>query len=602
MSDDRVTDYAEDVLAGRELAGPHVRGAALRHLRDLERPDLIYDEGAAHDAIDFYEDVLFLSAGEFEGKPFILLPWQAFCVGSLYGWFMEIRGVELMRFRKSYLETGKGSGKTPLVAGMGIKSICADGEARAECYVLARNKDQTAVTFRAACAMIEQSPALSARLITVGGRDPDRIVFQVGASFMERVSSDSQGKGKSGPIASRVICDEYHEHDSDKMLEFYEAGFKQRKNPLTVITTNAGVSLTSPCGKEHTYAVRVAEGEIENDRYFSYVCAMDPDDDPFTDPTCWPKTNPSMPLTPTLEYVEEQTRKAVGMPSKRSVVDRLQFCRWVEAEAPWIDPAKWDACEVEPEAVPAAEKLREAPSYLGLDLSLKTDLTACARVWDLGEYLFAKIACWMPEDRIEAHADRDEVPYVEWAADGFLQLCPGHTIKYDFVAKWMIEQTEDGNVVGVAFDPHKIDALEEALEDAGSWTSREPDGGGLWMVPHPQGFMGETRRRKSGRWSSGEDKKREEFKLWMPRSIDACEEAILDGRLKVLYNPVVRIASRSAIVIQDASENRRFNKQKVVSRIDPIVALTQAIGFTQADGVRPKDGTFIVPGLYDERE
>ena len=35
-------------------------------------------------------------------------------------------------------------------------------------------------------------------------------------------------------------------------------------------------------------------------------------------------------------YLEQQVREAQGMPSKQSIVRRLNFCEWVEAENPFV--------------------------------------------------------------------------------------------------------------------------------------------------------------------------------------------------------------------------------------------------------------------------
>ena len=122
-------DYAEAVVAGELVAGPHVRAACERHIRDLERKDLVFDEEKAERAIGFFPDVLRLSAGEYEGVPFDLLLWQAFCVGSLFGWHTHDGR---RRFRRGYLEIAKGSGKSPLAGGIGLLMTFADGEPRAE--------------------------------------------------------------------------------------------------------------------------------------------------------------------------------------------------------------------------------------------------------------------------------------------------------------------------------------------------------------------------------------------------------------------------------------------------------------------------------------
>lgn len=598
---DPVTRYAERILAaGTDLAGPYVRGACERHLRDMERhgEDLWFDAETALAAIQFFSDILMLAGGDDEGKPFVLLGWQEFVVGSAYGWFIETPDEGWQRrFRVLYVETGKGSGKTPLIAGTGIKSICADDEPRAECYVLARTKEQTEVTFNAATAMIEQSPYLRDRLLVSGGRKPTNIAHVDSGSWMARVSSDSMGKGKSGPIPHAVICDEYHEHDTDNMLEFYRAGTKKRKKPLTLIITNAGIASTSPCGREHAYAVGVALGEKDDDRYFAYVCALDEGDDPY-DPeqeACWIKTNPSLPATPTVTYIREEVRKAIGMPSKRSKVDRLQFCRWVDAESPWIDRDRWIACERQPKDCPTREELMDCPMYLSFDASKNTDLTAAGQVWKLpGDRLFGRAEAWAPKDGLQQRGNRDGVPYEQWEAEGYLNTTPGNFIDLAFVAYWVKQQMDLWpNLVGLAFDPQKMDYLEKELSDLGVYHSRDRQSGYLYLIGHSQ----------SMRAGSDQVKAADENRLWrprlfMPRSIDDFEGAILDEAIGIEYSPLTRTAALAGIVVMDPLENRRFDKNKAVARIDPLVALTMAVGFARAKHLG-KEGSAMVKGLYD---
>lgn len=86
-------------------------------------------------ALDFFPEVLRLNGGQFEGVPFVLGPWQQFIVGSLFGWVQAADGTR--RFRTAYIEVGKGNGKSPLAAGIGLYCLCADGEPRAEVYAAA---------------------------------------------------------------------------------------------------------------------------------------------------------------------------------------------------------------------------------------------------------------------------------------------------------------------------------------------------------------------------------------------------------------------------------------------------------------------------------
>ncbi|MFA0994709.1 MULTISPECIES: hypothetical protein [Pseudomonas syringae group] len=86
---DPVTAWAQEVYSGKVLAGPDIRNACGRHLRDLEdgpKRGLTWDIEKANRAIRYFKTVLKLNGGEHEGLPFVLLPWQAFIVGSIFGW------------------------------------------------------------------------------------------------------------------------------------------------------------------------------------------------------------------------------------------------------------------------------------------------------------------------------------------------------------------------------------------------------------------------------------------------------------------------------------------------------------------------------------
>jgi len=109
---DRAQRYAKDVISGKTKAGPIVRGACHRHFHDLEKAKsdsgflFKYNKKKASEAIRFFEEYLLLNGGQFEGKPFILLPWQAFIIGSIFGWVKKKNGFR--RFKVAYIETPKG--------------------------------------------------------------------------------------------------------------------------------------------------------------------------------------------------------------------------------------------------------------------------------------------------------------------------------------------------------------------------------------------------------------------------------------------------------------------------------------------------------------
>jgi phage terminase large subunit-like protein len=148
-----VTAYALAVGSGKIVAGPHVRHACERHLRDLvecPKRGLTWDLDAVSRILGFFPDVLKLAGGQFEGLIFNPAPSQQFILGSVFGWK---RADGTRRFRRAYIEEGKGNGKSPLAAGIGLYCLVADGESRAEVYAAASKRDQAMVLFRDAVAM-----------------------------------------------------------------------------------------------------------------------------------------------------------------------------------------------------------------------------------------------------------------------------------------------------------------------------------------------------------------------------------------------------------------------------------------------------------------
>ena len=145
---DKCTKYALDVINSEVIAGPFARATCQRHLDDLDnagKRGYYYDEFIANKAIAFFEEILHLSGGQWEGKPFLLLPWEDFIIASLFGWLRippncthikrETKDIKenpwmwinndtgeetkpLRRFRVAYIETAKGSGKSSIAGAL----------------------------------------------------------------------------------------------------------------------------------------------------------------------------------------------------------------------------------------------------------------------------------------------------------------------------------------------------------------------------------------------------------------------------------------------------------------------------------------------------
>jgi phage terminase large subunit-like protein len=559
-STDPVTRYARAVASGKKVAGPHVRDACRRHLDDMvQGPDrgLVFDKVAAERAIGFFRDVLRLNGGEFEGKPFELLDWQQFIVGSLFGW----KGSDgWRRFRVAYIETAKGSGKSPLAAGVGMYGLVADGEPRAEIYAAATKKDQAMVLFRDAVAMWQQSPALHARLKSSGtGENVWNLGYIDKGSFFRPISADD---GQSGPRPHMSLIDEVHEHRNNTVIEMQRAGTKSRRQALIMMITNSGANKTGPGWQYHDYAAKVASGMLQDDAFFGYVCALDEKDDPFRDEKCWAKSNPSLQGAnlPGIKYLREQVTEARGMPGKEALVRRLNFCQWTDAANPWISADVWLGARVEFDW----QSLRGRRAWAGFDLGSTTDLTGLVlyvepvqegEPWKLVPF------AWLPDEGLQRKEDLDRVPYLAWRAAGYLETTPGRAVSRLHLVRRLAELAEDFDLQAVAVDRWRLEDVKAMAEDA-AITLPE-------MMPFGQGYKD------------------------MSPAIEAFETALLNRQVVHNGHPVFTWCAANAVTVSDDAENRKLSKEKATGRIDLIVAAVMAVGAAQGAQAEPDLGDFI---------
>ena len=603
-----VDQYAEAVLAGKIIAGPHVRNACRRHRDDRESGPARGVHGdplAADRVLRFFPAGRRVNGGQVEGRPFNLAPSQVFKLGSLFGWKrVESDGAILRRFRRAYIEEGKGNGKSPFAAGVGHYCLTADGEAAAEIYAAAANKDQAFVLFRDAVAMYEQSPALKSKLTPSGGNPIWNLSYLKKRSFFRPISREG---AHSGPRPYVALADEIHEHPDGKVIEMLERGFKFRRQPLLLMITNSGSDRNSICWAEHQHAVKVAAGtqtpdddftyvgEVIDDATFSYVCALDPDDDPFTDPTCWQKANPLFGITLKHDYLAGVVAQAKDIPSKRNGILRLHFCVWTESDTAWIPRPLLE--KVMADFDPYVEHAGKVINGAGLDLSGTKDLTSAAFCIETGVKRIKKadgteadlptydlwVESWTPGDTMDERSKVDHVPYRLWSesfhrdAEGqdiagqpYLNAPEGGRVRFDHVAAHFARVDASHGIGELGYDKYSYDKFQEELDNYGL---------SFVTVAHPQG--GKKRAKPSE--AKVEAAKAADLPAplghWMPGSVAKLEELILEERVRIRRSPVTLTALMGVHIETDPlMGNQWFNKSKATVRIDPAVAAAMAVG------------------------
>lgn len=513
------------------MAGKPVHLACERHLRDrkdAKRKRLEWRRDRAANAINFFSEILTLENGE----PFALQPFQAFIVGSIFGWY----GADgCRRFRTAYVEMGKSSGKTPMAAGIGLAGLVIDGEGSPEIYSAATTREQAKLIFRDAVGYVDRNPELR-ELVE---RHVGSLTIPSTHGVFRPVSSEH--RSLDGLRVHMGLIDELHEHPDANVVGKIIAGTKSRRNALIFEITNSGYDRHSVCWAHHEYSLKVLERVIDNESWFAYVCALDDGDD-WRDERVWKKANPGLGVVPPIKYLRQQVDLANGMPSNENLVRRLNFCQWTEQAERAIPMEIWDQGAAPLEAA----SLLGRACYGGLDLAKVSDLSAFVLLfppvedrepWKVLPWF------WVPEDDIGARVQRHHVPYDVWEREGHITATPGNTTDYAFIEARILELAGRYAIREIAYD--RVFAAEIVQRLAAE---------GLTMVEFGQGFAS------------------------MGAPTAELLRMVKAGILQHGGHPVLRWNASNLTVAIDPAGNQKPDKGRSIEKIDGIVALCNALG------------------------
>ncbi len=544
--DDQVTAYARSVVEGEVVAGRLVILACERHLRDLgdgHERGLWFDRHAAGQAVAFFA-LLRQSKGQWGGQRIELQPWQAFRIGSVFGWKRE-DGTR--RFRYAYNEVARKNGKTTEAAGIGLLAAFFDGELGAEVYAVATKREQARRTWDEARYMVGKEPRFK-QFITVQAANMHNLGT---ASKFEPLGSDKDTS--DGLNMHMGLFDELHAWKDRLFWTKLTTATGSRAQPLIWIITTAGEDEESVCGEQADYGIKVLERVYDDDDWFVYIARID-DESEWDDEAAWPKANPNLGVTKFLDTMRADCRKAQNVPAEKPGYLRMHCGLWVKGVSRWLRLDTWDDQGKQAKL----QSLEGRPCFGGLDLSSTIDLTAFA-LWfpdedgDGGDLFLWH---WVPAETLLRRSREDRVPYNVWAERRyagekaerpFVEPTDGPVIDYDVIRKRVGELGERFQIESIGYDPYNATQLVGQLENDG-----------FTMVKVPQNML----------------------RLSPPTK--ELQRLVLSKGLRHGANPVLRWQASNVVVKSDSEENLKPNKEKSGDRIDGIVAGVMAISEAMA--------------------
>ncbi|MBR0581157.1 terminase large subunit [Bacillus altitudinis] len=533
---ERVWSYCEKIESGEIKAGKKHKWAVQRFIEDVER---LADEDCpyyfdAEAVLDFYEWAKQFNhvEGILAGKPIELTDFQLFIAANIYGFYKKVNGAR--RFRKAYIQLARKNAKSQLLAIMASYEIFPTKE-KHRVFIAGWSREQSDEVYQAILEQLQHAPILEGKYTDANGQ----VTKYATNSIIKPLSREARKVG-DGKNPSLGIVDEYMSHETSEIYDVIDSGMVARRSPLMIIITTAGFNLNGPCFKEYQYVSKILDPdiEIENDDYFVMICELDPQDD-IKDESNWIKANPIVATYPEgMESLRAALKVALDVPEKMRSFLTKNMNGWVDQkDNGYMKMSKWRACHGE---IP---DLKQMAIYLGLDLSMTTDLTSVGWVGVLDGFYYVGQHSFIPEEKAKEKMATDKVPYDLWRDQGWMTFTPGEAVDYQFVERWIIEfaHVNKLRVIEAAYDKWNALHLAQRLESKG-----------FNMVELPQRIQHLSLPTKDYR------------------------QKVYEGKVIHGNDPLLTFAYNNAIIKQDAQENIMLDKAKSPQRIDPAAAVMNA--------------------------
>lgn len=416
-----------------------------------------FDESAADKICSFFENALYLD----DDTPLQLMDWQRQILRDVHGW--KEKKTDRRKYSRIYIEVPSGQGKSKFAAGWCLYCLLYDNEPSPEVYSLATSYDQSKIIYDDAVDYCELQPKIYEQLDI---QKEGMYGKQQRCTFKPLKSNPRSAHGKRPHF---LAVDELHAFAGSDSECFYalESKFTKRKQPIVAAFTTAGIARESICWRWHERANRVQrereQGRDTDPSFYSVIYGADPEDDPFSVET-WRKANPGYGITVNERMLQTEADLAKNEPSELPKFKRQHLNIWTNASSAWLDRDTWDANAIdEPD-------LTGEPCYVGLDLSSTEDLTAAVFVFpptNEREYYYLKPFFWVPRRNAEDKSEHDNVPYLAWKEEGYLQWSGENRINYDTVYQTVSEQSAIYDVQQVRYDRLHAQQMMRWLEDEG---------------------------------------------------------------------------------------------------------------------------------------
>ena len=489
-----------------------------------------FDNESALKSIGFIEKFCTHTKGELAGKPLLLEDWQKEIVGNIFGW--KHKKTNLRKYRTVFIEVARKNGKTTLASSIALLMLFMDSERGSEVYAAAGDRNQAGIVFEIAKGMILNSSELLSRSKVFR----NSITHEAKGNYFQAISSDS--KTKHGFNANCIIFDELHTQPNRDLWDTLTTSTGSRREPLTIAITTAGYDRQSICHEIYSYAKKVADGSIKDDTFYPVIYEADDEDD-ITLESTWKKANPNYGISLKKEYMEQESKRAVSVPSYQNTFKRLMLNIWTDSITQWIGHDEWAACHQDFDY----KSLDGLKCWGGLDLASTRDISAFVLIFEVDNKFVVLPNIFIPGDNAKKRSERDSVDYMTWVKQGDIIATDGDVADYTFIRKKINELSLRYKIQSISYDRWNASMLVTELMNDGAN-----------MFPFGQGFVS------------------------MSAPTKELEKIILSKEIIHDNNPAMNWMLSNVALQEDPAGNIKIAKNKSKEKVDGIVSLVMALG------------------------
>ena len=452
--------YAVQVAKGEIQACRNVRLACQRFLNQLEDKNWAYEFHVRYvEHFLSFAETLRHTKGPDAGKPLVLEPFQIFAICAIYG-FRAKKDPSKRMVSDVIIFIPRKAGKSTLTAAIALYEL-AFGEAGAEVYTLATNREQASIVFQAATGFVENMPGDVAALFNVGRHQ----ITKVGDSqSMFRALSRDTKKSGDGLNPSCAIVDEAAQIVDRNSIEVLHSGMVARKNPLRVYISTASFTKETKFYEELSMLEAILKGEAEdNPRWFGLLYSLDPQDN-WREPATWAKANPMHGISVFEDAIAQRAEESKHKPAALNEFLCKTLNVYVSANTAWVDRAYWD----DERALVRKDRQQPEAVFIGFDLAATRDLNAVCTLKRYGEDDYeAEFKFFLPEEGYDLIPKHYGDIFRLARQSGILHITEGNVMDDREISDYIIQQAAKYDVKEIGFDAYNAASLVARLHEAG---------------------------------------------------------------------------------------------------------------------------------------